>query len=172
MAETPDRELQPKDVQIDDKVLKRTFLEHLNYIYYGKHNLIDFLNEVKELASLKVLKMAIQEVTDDTQAQIQQMDEIYTSIGEKSSKTNILGIKALMLEAYMAAIKAGKTPMEKDVFILFYLQQIEGIEITYFKVLKNLATAIGYSNNFLDQPFDMAVENKLLFEQIYKEYIS
>ena len=100
------------------------------------------------------------------------MDEIYEAIKESPSKTNTLGIRALTLEAYLAAIKAGKTPLERDVFILFYMQQIEGIEITYFKVLKNLAQAIGYSNSFIDQPFDIAVENKLLFEMIYKEYIS
>ena len=100
------------------------------------------------------------------------MDEIFTSINESPSKTNIIGIKAMTLEAYLAAIKGGKTPLERDVFILFYLQLIEGIEITYFKVLKNLAKAVGYSSTFLDQPFDLAVENKVLFETIYKEYIS
>ena len=62
--------------------------------------------------------------------------------------------------------------MERDVFILFYLQIIEGIEITYFMVLKNLAKAIGYDNNFLNQPFDTAVENNVLIDAIYKEYIS
>jgi ferritin-like metal-binding protein YciE len=164
--------LQPRDVQIDDMLLKKTFLEHLNYIYFGKHHLIDFLTEVKEIARLNVLKHAIQEGIDDTQSQIVQMDEIYSAIAETPSKTSTLGIKAMTLEAYITTIKAGKTPLEKDVFILFYLQQIEGIEITYFKVLKNLAKAIGYSNTFLDQPFDLAVENKILFEQIYKEYIS
>ncbi|SHN19224.1 DUF892 family protein [Mucilaginibacter sp. OK098] len=164
--------LQPRDVQIDDMLLKKTFLEHLNYIYFGKHHLIDFFSEVKEIAKLNVLKHAIQEGIDDTQSQIVQMDEIYSAIAETPSKTSTLGIKAMTLEAYITTIKAGKTPLEKDVFILFYLQQIEGIEITYFKVLKNLAKAIGYSNTFLDQPFDMAVENKILFEQIYKEYIS
>ncbi len=164
--------LQPKEVQIDDKLLKKTFLEHLNYIYYGKHHLLSFFNEVKDIAKLNVLKMAIQEGIDDTNSQITQMDEIYSAIAESPSKTNTLGIKALTLEAYLAAIKAGKTALQKDVFILFYLQQIEGIEITYYKVLKNLAKAIGYSNTFLDQPFDLAVENKILFEQIYKEYIN
>jgi ferritin-like metal-binding protein YciE len=164
--------LQPRDVQIDDKLLKKTFLEHLNYIYYGKHHLINFYNEVKDIAKLNVLKMAIQEGIDDTENQILQLDEIFSAIAESPSKTNTLGIKALTLEAYLSAIKAGKTALEKDVFILFYLQQIEGIEITYFKVLKNLAKSIGYSNTFLDQPFDLAVENEILFEQIYKEYIS
>jgi ferritin-like metal-binding protein YciE len=164
--------LQPSDVQIDDKLLKRTFLEHLNYIYYGKRHLLDFFNEVKGIATLNVLKMAIQEGIDDTESQIKQMDEIYSAIAESPSKTNTLGIKAITLEAYLATIKAGKTPLERDVFILFYLQQIEGIEITYFKVLKNLARAVGYSNSFLDQPFDIAVENKILFEAIYKEYIN
>ena len=164
--------LQPKDVHMDNYLLKKTFLEHLNYIYFGKKHLLDFFKEVREIAALKVLKMAIEEGINDTESQIGHLDEIYTAIKEAPSTTNTLGIKAITLEAYLAAIKAGKTPLEKDVFILFYLQQIEGIEITYFKVLKNLAQAIGYSNTFLDQPFDLAVENKLLFEAIYKEYIS
>jgi ferritin-like metal-binding protein YciE len=172
MDETPVSSMQPKDVQLDDKLLKRTFLEHLNYIYYGKHNLLHFFAEIKEMAALQVLKMAIQEGIDDTESQLTHLDEIYTSIDEKPSKISLLSIKATMLEAYLGAIKSGKTPMERDIFILFYLQQIEGIEITYFKVLKNLAKAIGYSNTFVDQPFDIAVENKILFEQIYKEYIS
>jgi ferritin-like metal-binding protein YciE len=164
--------LQPKDVVMDDLLLKKIFLEHLNYIYYGKQHLINFFVEIKDLATLNVLKLAIQEVNDDTENQLQQLEKIFNSIGEKSSKTNTLGIKAMTLEAYLAAIKAGKTPLERDVFILFYLQQIEGIEITYFKVLKNLAKAIGYSNTFLNQPFDLAVENNIMFESIYKEYIS
>ena len=163
---------QPKDVHMDDYLLRKTFLEHLNYIYYGKRHLIDFFAEVQGIATLTVLKHAIQEGIDDTERQITQMDEIFETIKESPSKTNTLGIKALTLEAYLAAIKAGKTPLERDVFILFYLQQIEGIEITYFKVLKNLAQAIGYSNSFIDQPYDIALENKILFEQIYKEYIS
>ena len=125
-----------------------------------------------ELARLNVLKTAIQEGIDDTESQIAQLDVIYATIDEVPSKIKTLGIKAMTLEAYLAAIKAGKTPLEKDVFILFYLQQIEGIEITYFRVLRNLAKSIGYDSNFLDQPFDTAVENRVLFEAIYNEYIS
>jgi ferritin-like metal-binding protein YciE len=164
--------LQPKDVQIDNFLLKKTFLEHLNYIYLGKHHLLDFFKEVRDIAKLNVLKMALQEGIDDAEDQIMQMDEIYTAIKEKPSKTNTLGLKAMTLEAYLAVIKSGKTPLERDVFILFYLQQIEGIEITYFKVLKNLAKAVGYNHRFLDQPIDLAVENKILFETIYQEYIN
>ncbi|MDB5132299.1 MAG: hypothetical protein JWR02_2048 [Mucilaginibacter sp.] len=164
--------LQPKDVQIDDFLLKKTFLEHLNYIYLGKHHLLDFFKEVKEIAKLNVLKMALQEGIDDTEDQLMQMDEIYAAIKEKPSKTNTLGLKAITLEAYLAVIKSGKTPLERDVFILFYLQQIEGIEISYYKVLKNLAKAVGYNYRFLDQPIDLAVENKILFETIYQEYIN
>jgi len=169
---TPLSAMQPKDVQIDDKLLKRTFLEHLNYIYYGKHHLLDFFREARDLAKLDVLKMAIKECIDDTDNQITHLEDLYTAIKEEPSKTSTLSIKATTLEAYMATIKAGKTALEKDVYILFYLQQIEGIEVTYFKVLKNLAKAIGYDNDFLEQPFDTAVENRILFEAIYKEYIS
>ena len=164
--------LHPKDAQIDEKLLRKTFLEHLNYIFYGKQHLIDFFTEVEEIATLNVLKMAISEYIDDAKNQLSNLEEIYMAIDETPAKTNTLSIKATTLEAYINAIRAGRSKLEKDVFILFYLQQLEGIEITYFKVLKNLAKAIGYSNSFLDQPFDLAVENRILFESIYKEYIN
>jgi len=164
--------LTPKDVVIENNHLKKIFLEHLNSIYLGKHHLLDFFAEVEEIAALQQLKLAINECNSDTKNQISAIDDIYKSIDKTPTKTSVLGIKAMTLEAYLAVIKSGKTPVERDVFILFYLQIIEGIEVTYFKVLKNLAKAIGYSNTFLDQPFDTAVENKVLFEAIYKEYIS
>jgi ferritin-like metal-binding protein YciE len=164
--------LTPKDVKFENNHLKKIFLEHLNSIYLGKHHLLDFFKEVEGIASLQQLKLAIDECYHDTKNQISAMDDIYKSIDKTPTKTSVLGIKAMTLEAYLAVIKSGKTPVERDVFILFYLQIIEGIEVTYFKVLKNLAKEIGYSNTFLDQPFDTAVENKVLFEAIYKEYIS
>ncbi|MEO8886174.1 MAG: DUF892 family protein [Mucilaginibacter sp.] len=170
--DTPDNQQTPKDVVISDQHLKKMFLEHLNGIYFGKKHLLDFFAEVMNLASLKHLKLAINECIDDTVKQIEHMDEIYTEIGKTPSKTSVLGVKAMTLEAYLSVIKTGKTPVERDVFILFYLQIIEGIEITYFKVLKNLAQAIGYKFAYLNEPFDLAVDNKVMFETIYKEYIS
>jgi len=172
MADTPNAALTPEDVKFEEDHLKKMFLEHLNNIYFGKQHLLEFFNEIEVIAELQQLKLAIDELRTDTHNQILQMDEIYRSIRKSPSKISVLGMKGMTLEAYLSVIKSGKTPLERDVFILFYLQIIEGIEITYFKVLKNLAKAIGYDNAFLDQPFDIAVENKLLFEAIYKEYIS
>lgn len=172
MTDTPENSQSPKDVVIHHTHLKRMFLEHLNNIYFGKQHVLDFLAEVMEIASLQPLKLAIRECQEDTVDQMLQLDSIYNTINEKPSKISILGMKAMTLEAYISVIKSGKTPVERDVFILFYLQIIEGIEVTYFKVLKNLARSIGYSNTFLDRSFDTAVENKVLFDAIHQEYIS
>ncbi|MFD0750427.1 DUF892 family protein [Mucilaginibacter calamicampi] len=172
MPESPNDPQTPKDVVLADAHLKRIFLEHLNNIYFGKKHLLDFLAEVVEIASLNQLKLALRECQDDTVTQMMQLDSVYNMINEQPSKISILGMKGMTLEAYISVIKSGKTPIERDVFILFYLQIIEGIEITYFKVLKNLAKSLGYSNTFFDHPFDLAVENKVLFDAIYKEYIS
>ncbi|WP_345104640.1 DUF892 family protein [Mucilaginibacter panaciglaebae] len=172
MANTPDSSMSPTDVKLGDNHLKSIFLEHLNSIYFGKHHLLAFFDEIETIASLQQLKLAIDELRTDTHKQIDYMDDIYHSIDAEPSKISVLGIKGVTLEAYLSVIKSGKTPLERDVFILFYLQIIEGIEVTYFKVLKNLAKEIGYNCTFLDQPFDLAVENKFLFEAIHKEYIS
>ncbi|WP_184544449.1 DUF892 family protein [Mucilaginibacter sp. FT3.2] len=172
MTPSPDKNLSPQEVKFEDAHLKKIFLEHLNSIYCGKEHLIHFFEEIKTLATLHYLKDAIQECSNDARNQIEHMDGIFKAIGEDQSKISVLGMKAMTLEAYITAIRSGKTPMERDVFIVFYLQLVEGIEVTYFKVLKNLAKAIGYSNTFLDKPFNQAVEDKLMFESIYKEYIS
>jgi ferritin-like metal-binding protein YciE len=172
MTQPPINNLSPQDVKFEDEHLKKIFLEHLNSIYCGKQHLINFFEEIKELATLQFLKNAIEDCKGDAEHQIQHLDGIFNSINEDQSKISVLGMKAMTLEAYISAIKAGKTAMERDVFIVFYLQLIEGIEVTYFKVLKNLAKAIGYSNSFLDKPFNQAVEDKIMFESIYKEYIS
>jgi len=172
MTKPPISNLSPQDVKFDDAHLKKIFLEHLNSIYCGKQHLIQFFDEIEGLATLQFLKSAIKECCDDAQDQLQHLDGIFNSINEDQSKISVLGMKAMTLEAYISAIKAGKTPMERDVFIVFYLQLIEGIEVTYFKVLRNLAKAIGYSNTFLDKPFNQALEDKIMFESIYKEYIS
>lgn len=170
--DTPNSSLNPKDVKLEDNHLKRIFLEHLNSIYFGKQHLLAFFDEIETIASLKQLKLAIDELRTDTHKQIDHMDDIYQYIQSEPSKISVLGIKGMTLEAYLSVIKSGKTPLERDMFILFYLQIIEGIEVTYFKVLKNLAQAVGYNYAYLDQPFDLAMENKFLFEAIHKEYIS
>lgn len=172
MTANPDKNLSPQEVQFEDAHLKKIFLEHLNSIYCGKQHLIQFFDEIKALATLQYLKNAIQDCRDEAESQITHIDGIFNAIGEDQSKISVLGMKAMTLEAYITAIRSGKTPMERDVFIVFYLQLVEGIEVTYFKVLKNLAKAIGYSNTFLDKPFNQAVEDKLMFEGIYKAYIT
>jgi ferritin-like metal-binding protein YciE len=169
---TESNNLSPKEVILEDEHLKAMFLEHLNNIYFGKQHLVEFFTEVMEIASLQQLKLAIRECIDDTHTQIRHMDSVYNTIGQEPSKISTLGIKALTLEGYLTVIRSGKTPIERDVFILFYLQLIEGLEITYFKVLRNLAAAIGYQNTFLEQPFDLAVDNRIMFDTIYREYIS
>jgi|EndMetStandDraft_4_1072995.scaffolds.fasta_scaffold05405_3 ferritin-like metal-binding protein YciE len=172
MTPSLDKNLSPQEVKFEDAHLKKIFLEHLNSIYCGKQHLIHFFEEIKELATLQYLKNAIQDCSDEAENQMVHIDGIFNAIGEDQSKISVLGMKAMTLEAYITAIRSGKTPMERDVFIVFYLQLVEGIEVTYFKVLKNLAKAIGYSNTFLDKPFNQAVEDKLMFEGIYKEYIT
>jgi ferritin-like metal-binding protein YciE len=172
MSTTPNSSLSPSEAKLGDNHLKNIFLEHLNSIYFGKQHLLDFFDEIETIASLQQLRLAIDELRTDTHKQMDYMDDIYQSIDAEPFKISVLGIKGVTLEAYLSVIKSGKTPLERDVFILFYLQIIEGIEVTYFKVLKNLAKQVGYNCTFLDQPFDLAVENKFLFEAIHKEYIS
>jgi ferritin-like metal-binding protein YciE len=82
---TPISEQNPEDVKFENVHLKRIFLEHLNSIYFGKKHLIDFFEEIKELASLTYLKEAIQECYEATQKQLKQLDSIYNNINETPS---------------------------------------------------------------------------------------
>jgi ferritin-like metal-binding protein YciE len=155
-----------------DSVRGSIFLAYLNSAYTSKQHLVAFLPEIQAFVTNTNLKFAIQEFSDDNDLQLVSLDELYFSIEEKFVAKAILGIRVIALEAYKAAISITIDSLERDCAILFCLQSIDSVEIAYFKNLCIMADAFKVNHMNLKYPYDCAVDNLILFNDVYQEIIA
>lgn len=155
-----------------DSVKGNIFLEYLNSAYTSKQHLIAFLPEIQSFVTDSNLNFAIQEFSDDNDLQVLSLDQLYLSMNEKFTAKTILGIRIIALDAYKAAIKTTIDPLERDCAILFCLQAIDSVEVIYFKNLCIMAETFKVDHMHLRIPHDCALDNLLLFNNVYQELVS
>jgi ferritin-like metal-binding protein YciE len=152
--------------------LKQIFLHHLNRIYNGKSFLRDRLNQLVGMAAFKGLNLALEEFGDDVVKQLVRMEEIYALIGEKPADDECNPIRSIVQEEF--CIDGKQTiPVINDLDIMLYVQVLEHINITSYRMLKMLATTLKYAEikQLLTENFDESTDNDKLFTLIAKEYI-
>lgn len=154
--------------------LKLFFLEHLNHVYCAKAHLVERLPEIEEVAYFKDLRNAIIETKEDVQRQLVRMDEIFILLETKSSMENCDGIIAMVEGAFSSIQLQAKNSVLRDLSILFYMQNIESIEMASFQILQ--IAAVKMNNNqvtqLLKENFDEAKGDRTLMLLIAAKYIA
>ena len=161
------------DQNNDYEKTKAFFLVHLNRIYCAKNYLVKQLPEVKELADFRDLKFAIEETIDDVRMQLLRMRKVYDLLASKVSIDSCKGIIGLIDDTF-SAVKLQHTDLwRRDMSILFYLQNIEGIEMASFQMLH--LTAFKLANDdikqLLKENFDEAKSDRKLLLLITSKYL-
>lgn len=161
-------------LKMDEASLKKVFIMQLSNIYCVRQYLVDNLPIMAESASFNDLKHAILEQVDDIKLQLLRMQEIYKIIEEDYSPQQCLGVRFLTIEAYVAIKADGMTKLEADLSMLCYLNAVESLEISCYKVLCDIAESLPQDDMrlLLKQNLDMAKDSKELYELISKEYIN
>ena len=146
----------------------------LGNIFSVKTYLIANLPLIAEKASFRDLKHAIVETIGDIQLQLSRMDVIYMLIGEHFQPQQCMGIHGLTSEIFVAAKTPGLSHLERDLLLLYHLNNLESIEIASFTFLHEIAMSMPFEDMtmLLRQNLDMAKDNKELFEMITREYIN
>lgn len=161
----------PKGALCADK-LKLFFINHLNRIYCAKAHLQERLPEIRSHAHFTDLNHAITETLADVEKQVSRIDEIYSLMDLQHNFENCKGVTGLIEDAFSAIDQERHDPEMCDLSILFYLQQIESIEMTSFKML-NLATPVMDKKEIrqlLKENYDEAREDLALLRLITAEY--
>ncbi|WP_454802902.1 hypothetical protein [Mucilaginibacter phyllosphaerae] len=85
-----------------------------------------------------------------------------------------MGIRALTIEAFVAAKTPDLSNLERDLLVLYHLNNLGSIEISSFTFLKEIALSMHLKDMtvLLHQNLDIAKDNKELFELITREYIN
>ena len=161
-------------INIDKDDLEVFFITHLDKIYAAKSLLVSELPQILDNVHFSDLKDAVYETVEDVKKQISRMDEIYQIMGTTVSDGNSSGLKGLIDDSFNDIGRHVNNPELRDMSILFYLHNIESIEMASFQILEMLAVKIKKTGikELIQKNYYEARADRTLFLLITTKYIS
>ena len=155
-------------------LLLEYFSDHLNRICCAKTHMVQRFPEAAALATFKDLKNAIDETTRDVVKQIQRMNTVFQLLDIKQNPANCGGMTGMLDEAFESIHAQTHEQVLRDLSILFYMQNIESIEMTSFRILHMVATQLNNPEitQLLRENYDEAKEDRALLLLINKQYLA
>jgi ferritin-like metal-binding protein YciE len=157
----------------DNKFLRQIFLHHLTRIYNGKRFLRERTPRLVKLASFGALQLGIEEFGGDVKKQVERMEEIYKLIGETPSPEICNPIRSIVKDEFCLDDDQS-VPLLNDLDLMLYIQVLQHINITSYRMLIMIATLLKYDEvkQLLTENFDESADNDQLFALIAKEYVT
>lgn len=153
--------------------LKAFFITHLNRIYCAKSQLVEKLPELVKRSHFLDLKQAIEETVEIVENQIKRMKEIFIMLDAYYTYESCTGLIGILDEAFQSIGPQAKNPTLRDLSILFYMQNIESIEMASFKIMMMVADKMNKPDveQLLKECYDEAKDDRILLKQISENYI-
>lgn len=127
------------DRKLDTNSLRDFFIAHLMKIYSAKTHLISSLHALEEEAHFVDLKRGIRETIDDVKNQQMRMRQIYSHLDVEHSEKSSNGMLGLIKDSFEEIRQRSGQPVLRDLAMLFYLHNIESIEMASFQLLQMIA---------------------------------
>ena len=158
----------------DPSTLRYLLTHNLNKLYYGKRYINDNLAPLIEISSFKALQLALGELHDDVKKQLARLDEIYKAAGITPSDEDCIPVKAIFKETFALERKGIGQELLGDMDIMLYMQLIEHINITAYRMLRILAKELSLIEieQLLIESFDESIDDDRLFMLITNEYLN
>jgi len=163
-----------ENISFDGEKLKTFFISHLDKIYSAKVHLITHLPELLKQAHFSDLKEAIIQTVDHVENEISRMEIIYAIFDSSYFDHNTNGLTGLVEDAFSAIQEHGSDKELMDLSILFYLQNIESVEMASFQILQIAAVKLENKQvvNLLKENFQEAKSDRTLFLLLASKYIT
>lgn len=163
-----------KKISLGSQKLKVFLIKHLDRIYCAKRHLVTRLPEIAEEAEFADLKIAINETVSNVEKQIARMEVIYSLLDAEVSKGSIHGLTGLIEDAFEAINEQRGEAELRDMSIIFYLQNIESVEMASFQILQMAAVKLKnkHINQLLKENYDEAKADRTLLLLISSKYIT
>lgn len=174
MSDQPDQHKSWKKINLGSDKLKIFFLKHLDRIYAAKLHLVSKLPALSEEVEFADLKQAICETVSDVEKQLARMQVIYTLLDAEVTGGSIHGLTGLVEDAFEAINEQNNEPELRDLSIIFYLQNIESVEMASFQILQMAAVKLNnkHVNQLLKENYDEAKADRTLLLLISSKYIT
>lgn len=163
-----------QQINLNRHDLTEFFIHHLNKVYSAKTHLLKRLPEILYQVQFEDLEEAIFETIKVVENQRVRMKAIYEMMDAEINEGSINGLKGLIDDSF-DEIKMHQGNHElRDMSIMFYMTNIEAMEMASFQVLQLLAVKIGNDEikKLIKENFDEAQSDKALMLLITTKYLT
>ena len=173
MSEQPEKHSSWRKINLGSEKLKLYFIKHLDRIYAAKLHLVSGLPKLANEVQFSDLKQAIDETVSNVEKQIARMEVIYTLLDAEVSNGSIHGLTGLIDDAFEAINEQNDEPELRDLSIIFYLQNIESVEMASFQILQMAAVKLKDKqvDQLLKDNYDEAKADRTLLLLISSKYM-
>jgi ferritin-like metal-binding protein YciE len=163
-----------RQIHLGDKRLRKFFKDNLDRIYCAKKHMVERFPEIAGQAHFRDLNLAIMETIEDVKKQIARMDEIYVRLDLENDLAGCSGLAGMIEEAFTAIAEQKDDTALRDMSILFYLQNMESIEVASFQVLQMMAVKLKDEEvlQLLKENIDEAKDDRMLLLMITAKYVA
>jgi ferritin-like metal-binding protein YciE len=159
--------------ELSRQELRQFFISHLNRIFCAKSQLADKLPELAGRSHFLDLRQAIGETVEIVADQIARIKQMYIALDAFYRPEGCAGLAGILDEAFQSIGVPGESPALRDLSILFYLQNMESIEMASFKMMIYVAAKLEEPGveQMLLECFDEAKDDNVLLKEITANYL-
>ncbi|TDE17282.1 DUF892 family protein [Dyadobacter psychrotolerans] len=161
-------------INVEKSDLDKFFIHHLNKVYAAKTLLISELPQIMDQAHFSDLRQAMLDTVEGVKNQIERMDEIYEILPAEFLESDSSGLKGLVEDSFKDINHYGGNPELRDMSILFYLHNIESIEMASFQILEMASVKLKNDRikQLIKENYEEAKADRTLLLLISAKYIS
>jgi ferritin-like metal-binding protein YciE len=126
-----------------EKTLNDLFYDTLKDIYYAERQIVKALPKMARAAQDPELKKAFEKHKEETEGQIERLQQVFESIGKRAQGKTCEAIQGILSEGE-EIMDDFKGTAALDAGLISSAQAVEHYEITRYGTLKAWATQLGY----------------------------
>lgn len=130
---------------VEESALNELFIDELKDIYWAEKHLTKALAKLSKKATTDELRSAIETHIEQTENQINRLDSVFESIGEKAVAKKCEAMAGLIKESEEIVESTEDGSITRDAGIISACQKVEHYEIASYGTLKTLAGVLGYT---------------------------
>lgn len=137
--ETKDKKQKEAAPEMDNGKLREFFIEELKDIYWAEKALCKALPELMKASTNKKLGEAFDKHTQETEGQIEILEQVFQLLGEKAVGKKCEAMEGLVKEAHSVIEETEEGTYTRDVGLIMASQKAEHYEIASYGALIALA---------------------------------
>jgi ferritin-like metal-binding protein YciE len=173
MEENPKKSKSSAKIKLGSAEIKTFFISHLNRIYAAKSHLATRMPKLADEIKYADLNNAILETVSDVEKQMARMELIFELLDASVSTASCLGITGLVDDAFTAIAQQHDSAL-RDMSIIFYMQNIESVEMASFQILQMAAVKLKNKQikQLLQENYQEAKADRTLMLLIAAKYVT